>query len=89
MSSACSSPTVNSWIRANKLFSRVPGSRMALKLRPLGVRVNEVLGLKGIELAYDLRLSSPRFTSQDFGGPVDPDDAGAEFVNGTTVSIVW
>ena len=51
--------------------------------------MNEVLGLKGIELAYGLRLFSPGFTSQDFGGPVDPDDAGAEFVNGTTVSIVW
>ena len=63
--------------------------RTALKLRPLGIRVNEVLGLRGIEFAYDLRLFGNRFTSQDFGGPVDPDGSRVEFVNGMTVSIVW
>ena len=68
-----------------------PLMRTAIKLRPVGVRLNKVgKKLKALELAVDVRHFDRRFIPQDFGVPsLDEVGRGGEWVLGTFVSLVF
>ena len=68
-----------------------PFTRTAIKLRPLGVRLNKVgKKLKALELAVDVRYFDRRFIPQDFGVPSsEKAGRGGEWVLGTFVSLVF
>jgi hypothetical protein len=67
-----------------------PVVRPALRIRPLGVRINRLGRLKAVEGSFDLRYFPTRFTNEDFGRPAGPDDArgGGEWVMGATVTLI-
>ena len=67
-----------------------PFTRTAIKLRPVGVRLNRVGKLKALELAIDVRRFGRRFVPQDFGVPSQEEvGRGGEWVFGTFVSLVF
>lgn len=67
-----------------------PFTRTAIKLRPVGVRLNRVGKLKALELAVDVRRFGRRFVPQDFGVPSQEEvGRGGEWVFGTFVSLVF